>query len=129
MITKNSIKSYCIIGYEKQTDRYYGYVENSFNMSLSRTHTRIHKVLSWGIKFDTPLSKMNKIDLANTQKSIISHLQKDVDRLSEQYKTVEFFIVRVNSKNCPVIFDWKTYRKSTGKWNYRNIPFVRKESK
>lgn len=130
MITKNSIKSYCILGYQKNTDTYFGYVENSFNMSMSKTHTKIYKIIPWGgVKFDKPLTRSDKLEVAQRQKDIISYLQKDVDTLNKQYKTVEFFIVRVNSKNCPVIFDWKTYKKSTGKWNYRNIPFVKKERK
>lgn len=130
MITKNNVKSYCILGRHKKTGEIYGYQENSFSMSLSTTHTRLHKIIPYYFKnFDNDLTRHEKIEQKERQNEVIKFLQKQVDELNKKYSRLEFFLVRVNSRKCPVWFDWKSFRKAKNKFDRRNISFTTKAIK
>lgn len=114
------------MGKDKKSGNIYGYVEHSFSMGLSNTEVRSWPVKSYNLELDTEFSRNDFAEQQKCQKQIIEMLERDKKTLSLKYKDIEFFIVRLNSKNCPVIIDWKKYHSSNNKYDRRNVSFTKK---
>lgn len=125
-LTKYYLKSYALMGKDKESGNIYGYVEHSFSMGLSNTEVRSWPVKSYNLKLDTEFSKNDFAEQQKCQKQIIEMLERDKKTLSLKYPNIEFFIVRLNSKDCPVVIDWKKYHSSTNKYDRRNVSFTKK---
>ncbi|QHJ78935.1 MAG: hypothetical protein [Caudoviricetes sp.] len=117
---KNDLKSYALFGKDKDGDLF-GYVEQSFSMGLSPTHARRWSVIGYRVDYSKPLTAKDLNAEIESQTRILKMLEKDKKTLSKQYPDLDFFIVRLNSKNCPVMIDWKAFHKATGKYERRNV--------
>lgn len=120
MLCRNYLKSYCMFGRDK-TGRLFGYIEQSFSMGLSTNQVRRWPVLPYGMKLNQKLSRYDHVKIKEAQDKLLEMLERDVQRMKVLHPEMDFFIVRMNSKNCPVIFDWKKYKTAKGKYDMRNI--------
>lgn len=125
-LCKHYLKAYAIFGKCKETGELLGYTENSFTMGFSATHVRLWSVQSYRIPLDKELTQSEIQEQKNYQSLLLKKLQRDVKDLSVKYSEMEFFIVRLNSKNCPVRLNWKYFNKSKNKYDRRNIQWEMK---
>lgn len=125
MLTNNYMKAYALFGRDKD-GQLYGYVEQSFTMGLSVTHVRRWPVQAYNIKGDVKLTGYNLREQTKYQDKLLAMLERDKVKLSKSYPTLEFFIVRLNSKNCPVKVNWKNFHKAEGKYDRRNVKWSSK---
>ncbi|WNL63137.1 hypothetical protein [Citrobacter phage Ci1] len=126
MLSKYYLKAYALFGKCKRTGQLYGYVEQSFSMGLSATHVRRWPVLAFDAKYDKELTSCDLRKQKEHQAKILEMLERDKVKLSKTYPTLEFFIVRLNSKSCPVDVDWKAYHKADNKYERRNVIWSKK---
>lgn len=125
MILQKTLKAYALFGKDKN-GKLYGYVENSFSMGLSESEVRRWPVLAFDSVLHEELSPYQIKKQEKYQKDLLTMLERDKLRMSKTYPDLEFFIVRLNSKNCPVIIHWKDYKTVKGKYQIRNIRWSKK---
>lgn len=126
MLTKHYMKAYSLFGRCTQTGKLYGYVEQSFSMGLSQTHVRRWPVLAFSTKYDKELTSFDLREQKKAQDNIIKMLERDKATLKAKYPSIDFFIVRLNSKKCPVIIDWKSFHNADNKFDRRNVVWSKK---
>lgn len=126
MLTKSYLKAYALFGKDKVTGVLYGYVEHSFSMGLSQTDVRRWPIQAYDVKLNKELTFRDLSEQKKYQERLLANLERDRKSLSDKYPQLEFFIVRLNSKNCPVIIDWKAFHKAEGKYDRRNVKWRKK---
>lgn len=100
------------------TGQKYGYVEQSFSMSLDSNRVRVFTKTRYS-------SKAYNDDTVKMLQEIQTGTWKDVHGKHVHIEKAEVY--RVGSKNCPVKIDWRPrFNEKTSKYNWRNLPFVSK---
>lgn len=151
MKTIKNKKGYIVLGYNKDADKYYGYIENSFSMGVSPNRVQVYgtnfkkydldnamrnyKSIQDGVyhfkkEWDTLYLKNAKLNSPN--QLLWFQVRHAAERLNNiKLKNCEWKAYRVGSKYCPVEIDFSeinTNQKlnTVNKFNYRNQPFKRK---
>lgn len=83
--------------------------EKSFRMVLSQKEARVHSHVPH-----------NAPDSLKKKEMLIKGLNDRVKSYNLKNDGKKYFIVRLNSKNCPVKLDWIAYKKN----GFKNIPWI-----
>jgi hypothetical protein len=136
-------KRYIILGYNKESDTYYGYIECSFSMSYDEKRVKVYGNFKTKYSPDTIKNIManckNNFDGAITNElpnSYNQHLWFDLRAIvvhlnRTKYNNCVWRVYRVGSKNCPVTIDFseiklmKQGKMKYDKYCFRNQPFKR----
>jgi hypothetical protein len=118
--------SYIILCKDQNRDLL-GETELSISLGLSKERVRV-----WRSSEYRYTAKNNKI---SNRQAAYNSLCKSFDKRNKKYKgKLKFKVFRVGSKNCPVKIDWKEIsfmnknKNKRSKFNWRNLPFSKKEN-
>lgn len=96
----------------------YGYVECSFSMSVDPNRIRVFYPSKYS-------SKTYNEDTVKALQDVSKGIWKDVYGKVVEIDHTEIY--RVGSKKCPVKINWTPrFNTKTSKYEYRNLPFVKK---
>lgn len=135
-------KRYIILGYSQKEDKYYGYVEHSFNMGAHESRVKVYGIAKYRYD-DTTIynimerckrefeNKETKLNPNSYNQHLWFDLRETAERLTRhRYNDCVWKVYRVGSKHCPVAVDFtemnlmKTGKMKYDKFLYRNQPFT-----
>lgn len=142
---KKGTKFYVILGYNTETETWYGYVENSFSMGADKNRIRTFSTCKGDYPWkDRSFSERKRISKAYLKKHgyrcnfardyiidakmnpnspnqwIYFYLRDIVDNLNKKhYNNCYWKVYRVNSVSCPIDVNMYEYYKALGSKNFR----------